>query len=97
MARDVDAVVAVGVNCSTPDDVTAVVPLAAASGKPGVAYPNSGEGWDASARAWVGDGAFDPRAVAGWVHDGARLVGGCCRVTPSQISAIADVVHHLPA
>jgi homocysteine S-methyltransferase len=25
-----------------------------------------------------------------WVKDGARLVGGCCRVTPHDIAAMAD-------
>jgi homocysteine S-methyltransferase len=92
MARDVESVIAVGVNCSAPGDVSIVVPLAAASGLPVVAYPNSGEGWDARARAWVGDGAFDPGLVAGWVRDGARLVGGCCRVTPDQVADIAQAV-----
>jgi len=96
MAADVDAVVAVGVNCSAPDDVSRVVPLAAASGRPVVAYPNSGEGWDAVTRSWVGDPGFDPEAVTGWVRDGARLVGGCCRVTPDQISDIARVVGRRP-
>jgi len=96
MAADVDAVVAVGVNCSAPDDVSRVVPLAAASGRPVVAYPNSGEGWDAVTRSWVGDPGFDPEAVTGWVRDGARLVGGCSRVTPDQISDIARVVGRRP-
>jgi homocysteine S-methyltransferase len=92
MAADVDTVVAVGVNCSAPEDVTHVVPLAARAGKPVVAYPNSGEGWDAASRRWVGDGGFDVSRVQGWVRNGARLVGGCCRVTPDQISAVARAV-----
>lgn len=96
MARDVEAVVAVGVNCSEPADVSAVVPLAAASGRPAVAYPNSGERWDAGARAWVGDAGLAPDAVLGWVRDGARLVGGCCRVTPEQIAEIARLVADRP-
>ena len=28
----------------------------AGSGRPGVAYPNSGEQWDARKRSWSGDG-----------------------------------------
>ncbi|HJX43829.1 MAG TPA: homocysteine S-methyltransferase family protein [Geodermatophilus sp.] len=28
-------------------------------------------------------------AVPGWVRAGARLVGGCCRVGPAGIAAIA--------
>jgi homocysteine S-methyltransferase len=86
-------VIAIGVNCSTSSDVTAAIPLAARLGKAVVVYPNSGEDWDAEARTWIGDGDFSPELVARWVADGARLVGGCCRVTPDQIAGIAATLH----
>jgi homocysteine S-methyltransferase len=88
MARDVDAVIAVGVNCTDPAGVPAAVTEAArATGKPVVAYPNSGERWDATARRWTGQpGVGDVRS---WVAAGARLVGGCCRVRPADVAAIA--------
>jgi homocysteine S-methyltransferase len=91
MARDVDAVLAVGVNCTDPAGVPAAVQVAAAAGgKPVVAYPNSGESWDAAARRWTGQpGVGD---VSGWLAAGARLVGGCCRVRPDDVRAIADAV-----
>ncbi|SDR68378.1 homocysteine S-methyltransferase [Friedmanniella luteola] len=93
LVRGVDAVVAVGVNCTAPDDAGALVALAArASGKPVVVYPNSGEGWDAERRRWAGEGTFAPDAVRGWLDDGARLVGGCCRVTPADIGAVHALV-----
>ncbi|GAA1829223.1 homocysteine S-methyltransferase [Microlunatus capsulatus] len=93
LARGVDAVVAVGVNCTDPGDADALVALAArASGKPVVVYPNSGEGWDAERRRWAGEGTFAPGAVRGWLRDGARLVGGCCRVTPDDIAAVRGLV-----
>lgn len=89
LARGVDAVIAVGVNCSEPAGLDEVVTLAAeVSGKPAVAYPNSGETWDASRRSWAGEAHFATGAVASWVRSGARLVGGCCRVGPAQVSAI---------
>ena len=89
LARDVPEVIAVGVNCVDPGDVPRLLDLAsAASGKPGVAYPNRGEGWDAETRTWTGPGAFDPTDVTGWVAAGARLVGGCCRVTPDDIAGM---------
>ncbi|URN13460.1 homocysteine S-methyltransferase [Streptomyces radiopugnans] len=85
-----DQVIAVGVNCCDPRDAAPAVRLAArATGKPVVVYPNSGEGWDAARSAWTGEAAFDPAAARAWVRDGARLVGGCCRVGPAEIAALA--------
>jgi homocysteine S-methyltransferase len=91
MARDVDAVIAVGVNCTDPAGVPAAVQVAAAaSGKPALAYPNSGEVWDAAARRWTGQAGVGD--VPGWIAAGARLVGGCCRVRPDDVRAIAAAV-----
>jgi homocysteine S-methyltransferase len=70
-----------------------VVALArAVSGKPVVCYPNSGEGWDVRARGWAGPRTFDPADTPAWVAAGARLVGGCCRVGPDDIRAVADAL-----
>lgn len=92
-AAEVPEVIAVGVNCVDPDDVPGLLALAAeASGKPGVAYPNRGEGWDAEAKTWTGPGAFHPADATGWVAAGARLVGGCCRVTPADIATMRTVL-----
>ncbi|THI93021.1 homocysteine S-methyltransferase, partial [Nocardioides sp.] len=38
---------------------------------------------------WVGDGEFDVDAAVGWVAQGAAYVGGCCRVGPTEIGALA--------
>jgi homocysteine S-methyltransferase len=93
MAADVDEVVAVGVNCTAPAEIEALVRVAAAaSGKPVVVYPNSGERWDAIRRIWRGSPSFASDLVRGWQDAGARLVGGCCRVGPSEIAAISRVV-----
>jgi homocysteine S-methyltransferase len=83
--------VAVGVNCTAPEHVSALVAGAvAASGKRAVAYPNSGEGWDAGARAWTGPGAVVDAALARqWVAAGAGYVGGCCRVGSADIAGLA--------
>ncbi len=49
LARGHARVVAVGVNCTAPEHVEELVHRAvAASGKPAIAYPNSGESWDAA-------------------------------------------------
>jgi homocysteine S-methyltransferase len=88
VAGDVDEVVAVGVNCSSPQDATEAVELAAASGLPVVVYPNSGEAWNAKEREWGGAPNGETFDVAQWVNDGARVVGGCCRVMPTDIAAM---------
>jgi homocysteine S-methyltransferase len=73
--------VAVGVNCCAPADVLGAVALGAT-----VVYPNSGEGWDPVTRQWIGAPA--PLPVEAWQAAGARLIGGCCRVTPAQIADV---------
>ncbi|MEU2280760.1 homocysteine S-methyltransferase [Streptomyces sp. NPDC013178] len=89
-AADADEVIAVGVNCCAPEDVEGAVAIAArVTGKPVVVYPNSGEAWDAEARAWIGRSTFAPEQVLGWRESGARLIGGCCRVGPEAVASIA--------
>ncbi|MEU6767412.1 homocysteine S-methyltransferase [Streptomyces sp. NPDC046853] len=90
LAADAEEVLAVGINCCDPGDADAAVRLAARiTGKPVVAYPNSGETWDAAARAWRGPRRFGPGRVTSWRDAGARLIGGCCRVGPETISRVA--------
>jgi homocysteine S-methyltransferase len=92
LARDVDEIVAVGVNCIDPVDAYSLVRCASESaGKPAVVYPNSGERWDPSARTWIGPATFRSEDVEEWMSGGARLVGGCCRVGPAEIKAIRDL------
>ncbi|MET9762412.1 homocysteine S-methyltransferase [Streptomyces sp. NPDC006372] len=93
LAADVDEVIAVGVNCCAPEDVDGAAATAArVTGKPVVVYPNSGETWNAEARAWTGRATFTPGQVQGWQQAGARLIGGCCRVGPEAISGIAGTL-----
>ncbi|WP_217213410.1 homocysteine S-methyltransferase [Streptomyces sp. AC550_RSS872] len=90
LAADADEVIAVGVNCCAPQDVEGAVEIAArVTGKPVVVYPNSGEAWDAEARAWNGRSSFTPEEVLGWHASGAGLIGGCCRVGPDAVAGIA--------
>ena len=57
-------------------------------------YPNSGEAWDSTGRTWTGNAGtgVDGEAARAWLARGARLVGGCCRVTPDQIASIAGAM-----
>ncbi|MGW2930628.1 homocysteine S-methyltransferase [Streptomyces sp. NPDC001156] len=98
LAADADEVIAVGVNCCAPGDVDAAVETAAlVTGKPVVVYPNSGETWDAQARAWDGRTTFAATRVTGWRDAGARLIGGCCRVGPQEIASITETLRPIPA
>ncbi|WP_030802497.1 homocysteine S-methyltransferase [Streptomyces sp. NRRL F-2799] len=86
LAADAEEIIAVGVNCCAPEDVPHAVETATRmTGKPVVAYPNSGESWNARTRTWDDS----PTLTPAFSTTGARLVGGCCRVGPETITAIA--------
>lgn len=90
IAAGVPEIVAVGVNCCAPADVSGAVAAARrVTGKPVIAYPNSGEVWDGQSRVWTGTAGLETDLAAEWVAAGARIVGGCCRVRPTDIAALA--------
>ena len=89
-AASIPGVIAVGVNCCAPTSVGPA--LAQAPAVPLVAYPNTGERWDATTRTWTGGAGPLAAAAPEWVAAGARLVGGCCRSPPADIAAIAAAV-----
>ena len=98
VARELDRepqLVAIGVNCCPPDRVESLVrAIRSGTSKPIVAYPNSGEVWNATSRDW--DGAPAPRRLAdwapSWIAAGATWIGGCCRSTPDDIRALRNVL-----
>lgn len=93
VAADAPEIVAVGVNCCAPTDVlSAVITAREVTGKPVIVYPNSGELWDGENRVWVGTPGMDTSLAAQWVAAGARIVGGCCRIGPADITAMAAAV-----
>ena len=93
VAADVPEVVAVGVNCCTPDDVEHAVRIAReVTGKPVIVYPNSGEEWDGERRTWIGQARWSTDLAPRWVAAGASIIGGCCRVRPNDIEALARAV-----
>lgn len=90
VAAEVPQIVAVGVNCCAPHDVLPAIEIAReVTGKPVIVYPNSGERWESG--RWTGPRCFSPALVPQWVAAGARIVGGCCRVGPADISDIAEI------
>lgn len=90
VAASLPRLVAVGLNCCDPRGIAdALRVLAGATDAPLVVYPNSGEVWRASERRWSGDGGGLADQAAAWRAAGARGIGGCCRVGPEEIAAIA--------
>ena len=87
------SVQAIGVNCVRPSLVTpALVELSGHTDLPLIAYPNSGEIYDATTLTWH-DGAeagVGSWPVAEWGRLGARIIGGCCRVRPEDIAALTE-------
>lgn len=93
VAAEVPEIVAVGVNCCRPEEVSAAVATARrATDKPVIVYPNSGEGWDAARKDWTGPARYSAELARQWVDEGARVVGGCCRVSPAEIAELARAV-----
>jgi len=89
-AAGMPEIVAVGVNCCAPDDVEHAVRVAReVTGKPVIAYPNSGEAWDGVRRTWIGSSGWSAELAPRWVAAGARIIGGCCRVRPDDIATLA--------
>jgi len=88
----IPGVIAVGVNCVRPEIVEASIrALRAGTGKSIVVYPNSGEHWDATTRAWHGTWNHGSLAALApqWLQAGATMIGGCCRTGPGDIAALS--------
>jgi homocysteine S-methyltransferase len=97
--------VAIGVNCVPLELVSpSLDALGKATDIPLIAYPNSGESYDAGTKTWgparagdspAGQHSNQPISLAEgapiWRELGARLVGGCCRTTPHDILAVAEL------
>ena len=89
---DLPQVIAVGVNCTDPVYVGALIRRLRARGgnKDVVVYPNSGEPYCAETKTW--SPANESQGLASlapaWLADGARLIGGCCRVAAADLREI---------
>lgn len=88
-------VLAVGTNCVAPALVTPALRLLGRhTGKPLLAYPNSGDVYDPASKTWRDADRRDrfTRHVPEWLDLGVRMVGGCCRTTPDDIAIVAAEV-----
>lgn len=103
---------AIGINCTSVENVREIVDVLASSvkqpsaldAKPWLAlYPNGGD-WDRAAHSWALDkGAGDwVKKVVNVVREqtetdvwGGLMVGGCCKIGPQDIAALATAVENL--
>lgn len=90
---DYDGLIAVGVNCTAPSNVSgALVNIGRSTPDvPLIAYPNHGRTWNAANRIWDGsEPNFESDwSIAEWVAAGAQFIGGCCGVGPAGIARIS--------
>ncbi len=88
-------VAGVGVNCVPPEGVSALVAeVGKGTNKPILAYPNSGEVYDAGEKVWRSSPTREiwEDEPARWVAGGCSAVGGCCRVGPETIRGLRGLL-----
>lgn len=93
MLSGYERVAAIGINCTPPRFIPDLIrAVSAATTKPIIVYPNSGETYDPAGKRWLGEsvpaefGTYSRE----WRKLGAGLIGGCCRTTPAHIRQISD-------
>ncbi len=97
---DYAQVVAVGINCTSPRFIPALIAeVRQATRKPIIVYPNSGERYDPVTQMWQGESLAPAYAEAadGWRAAGAQVLGGCCRTTPEHIARLRLALAASPA
>lgn len=88
-------IVAIGVNCTPPKFITMLLQEARqVTNKPLLAYPNSGEAWDAERHCWIVGSQIEGfgKLPLEWYHAGAQLIGGCCRTGPNDVRAMREML-----
>jgi len=84
-------VAAVGINCTAPSHIAALIREARrGTEKPVIVYPNSGETYDPARHTWVAApaGLDWGNSAAEWARLGAAGIGGCCRVGAEEIAGM---------
>jgi homocysteine S-methyltransferase len=86
---------ALGINCTAPRYITPLIQrIRSQTDLPVMAYPNSGETYDPTAKGWT-DGPADAGWENGpseWLRAGAQIIGGCCRVGPETVTQLKRLV-----
>lgn len=87
--------VGLGANCVAPSQVkTFMSHYTFTDDVPIIVYPNSGEGWDAEHRCWIGENDAEHFAEHAhqWIKAGANIIGGCCRTGTEHIARLRKLV-----
>jgi len=91
-------VFAIGVNCTAPKHISGLIKhLKVKSGKKKIiVYPNSGEIYQSQSKTWRGLSGSSSlvNMVKEWLELGADIIGGCCRICPSDINLISKLINH---
>ncbi|WP_054679128.1 homocysteine S-methyltransferase [Lacticaseibacillus sharpeae] len=93
--NDQRQVVALGINCTSMNNVTSALRVISAhTAKPIIVYPNNGDIYDPTDKSWQvnPEAATFSDLVPEWVANGARIVGGCCRTTPADVAEIKQAL-----
>ena len=89
-------VFAIGVNCTHPKYISDLILRlkTVVADKKILIYPNSGEVYHAQTKTWMG--ISDPFAFVEiakeWLSLGVDIIGGCCRVGPTHIKKISQIL-----
>lgn len=91
-----DIVMAFGINCIPLEIATeSLQRIRQMTALPLVCYPNSGATWNAQNKQWSdsksGESELGPKAKE-WKEAGARLIGGCCKTVPRDITAVSKAL-----
>ena len=92
----VDQISAIGVNCTTLENIHEVVRnVNQVTDKPIIVYPNNGDIYDPVTKTWQANPQADTFSdlVPEWLEAGAKLIGGCCRTTPEDIKEISNYIN----
>jgi len=94
--EDVDQIAAIGVNCTTLENIEETIKtVKSVTDKPIIVYPNNGDIYDPETKTWQANPQADTFSdlVPSWIQAGAKLIGGCCRTSPSDISEISEIIN----
>jgi homocysteine S-methyltransferase len=88
-------IVAIGVNCTAPQHVDALVQaIRANTSKAILVYPNAGATYDAVSKTWSTEASHSDFGCSAqlWHASGASILGGCCQTSPADIASIAELL-----